>query len=444
MAEIFNLPAVGDTMVEGSIVEWFVSVGDVVDLDQLICSVETDKSVVEMTTPHRGTVLSLGAEVGGVVEVGSPLLIVGEPGEPVPELTKSEPVGKAPTPKTATAPNASGPGSSATPTRASFAVSPLLRRYAHEEGVDLGTVHGTGPGGRITRADVNAAINGSVSAPSPSPSSPLPGGVLALPRVRRIARESGIDLATIAGTGPRGSVIIDDLPTVAPVRGRRERMTAMRRTIARNLTASAQQVPQFTSMMEFDASRLLERRAQLREQSSNPIPLDALLMETLVASLQEHPLMNAQLLGDEIEYFDAFDVGVAVDTKDGLMVPVVSGADQLDVHDLAAEITRVAAAARDRTITPEDLSGGTCTLNNVGALGILQGTPILPIGTSTIVAIGAARPTVRLVDGVPTEVPLVTISATFDHRLIDGGDSARFLRDLKDRYEQTSVTTARP
>lgn len=433
MAEIFNLPAVGDTMVEGSIVEWLVSVGDTVDLDQTICSIETDKSVVEMSTPFRGTVLKLGAEVGGVIEVGTPLIIVGEPGEPVPAIASPTQVRAetASTPGVVAHPKR---GALAAPTRASFAASPLLRRYAYEEGVDLATVHGTGPGGRITRADVTAARGQN------APASPrVAGKVLALPRVRKHARESGIDLASVVGTGPRGAVTMADLPTVAPVRGRREKMTAMRRSIARNLTASAQQIPQFTSMIEFDATGLLARRETLRAKIEGPLPFDALLMFDLAATLQDHPLMNAHLVGDEIEYFDDFDLGVAVDTADGLMVPVVSGAEALDVESLGVEIARLAAAARDRSITPAELAGGTCTLNNVGALGILAGTPILPLATSTIVAIGATRPELRIRDGHPVEVPMITISGTFDHRLIDGGGSARFLRDLKERFEASLV-----
>jgi pyruvate dehydrogenase E2 component (dihydrolipoamide acetyltransferase) len=434
MAKTFNLPAVGDTMVEGAIVEWFVAVGDEVDLDQPICSIETDKSVVEMSTPHRGTVLRLGADIGGVVEVGSPLLIVGEAGEEIPDLPP-------PVPVSPTSPRPSSGPAAAEPTRASFAVSPLLRRFAHEEGVDLALVRGSGPGGRITRADIAAAIGGSSTHQTTNPTTPgnapsSNGTILAMPKVRKAAREAAIDLATIVGTGPRGSITLADLPTVAPIRGRRERMTAMRRAIARNLTASAQQIPQFTSMIEFEASHLMARRAELRASTDDPIPLDAVLLADLVAVLAEHPLMNAQLLGDEIEFFDAFDVGVAVDTPDGLMVPVVTHAETRNMADLAHEITRLASAARDRSIHPDELTGGTCTLNNVGALGIVAGTPILPMGTSTIVAIGAARPTLRLVDGEAAEVPMSTISATFDHRLIDGGDSARFLHDLKEQLQR--------
>lgn len=441
MAKIFKLPAVGDTMVEGEIVGWLVAVGDVVDLDQPICDIETDKSVVQMTTPYRGTVLQLGAEVGGVVEVGAPLIIVGEPGEAIPEIeaspTPSAVSNPAPAAATATSSPSSWPATAGTTaavgSKPAPVISPMLRRFAEEEGVVLAGVQGTGPGGRITRADIASAAAGVSLAPTvaASPS----GSILALPKVRKYAREAGFDLAEAVGTGPRGSITLADLPALAPVRGRRVRMSAMRRSIAKNLTASAQQIPQFTSMVDFEATALLTRRAALRESLDMPVPVDTLLMSCLVEVLADHPLMNAQLLEEEIEYFDDLDIGVAVDTPDGLMVPVVRGADRLEIGDLASEIVRLASAARDRKITPDELTGGTCTVNNVGALGILAGTPILPLGTSTIVAFGASRPTPRIRDGELVEVPIATISATFDHRLIDGGDSARFLKDLAAKLE---------
>lgn len=293
-------------------------------------------------------------------------------------------------------------------------------------------MHGTGPGGRITRADISAAIG---AAPSPTALAPATSGVvLAMPKVRKAARGNGIDLRSIRGSGPHGSIVLDDLPTVAPIRGERVRMSAMRRAIARNLTAAAE-VPQFTSMVDFEATSLLARRTALRESLDGPVPFDALLMSDLVAVLAEHPKMNAQLVGDEIEYFDAYDIGVAVDTQDGLMVPVVRSADTLDIKALSAEIVRVSTAARERTITPDELTGGTCTVNNIGALGILAGTPILPLGTSTIIAFGATRTEIRIRSGEAVEVPVATLSATFDHRLIDGGDSARFLQALRTQLE---------
>ena len=383
MASIFKLPAVGDTMVEGEIVEWLVAVGDTVELDQAICSVETDKSVVEMTTPFRGTVLALGGEEGDVIEVGQTLIVVGQPGEAIP----------APEPEPAAATGGASP----------------------------------------------------VPQPAPAPAAPAPpppgaaDSVKALPKARKLARERGIDLSTVVGTGAGGSITVADVeaagaPAPATGSGRRERLSATRRSIARHMTQSIQ-VPQFTSMVDADASGLLETRAAVSDETGSRVPLDALLVALLVPVLRDHPVMNARLDGDELEYFDRYDIGVAVDTAEGLMVPVVRGADALSVPELSAEILRLATAARDRTVAPGELAGATATVNNVGALGMLAGTPMLPVGTSMIAAFGMARPVVRIIGDAPVEVPTMTVSATFDHRIIDGGASGRFLAQLKDQIE---------
>ena len=382
MASIFKLPAVGDTMVEGEIVEWLVAVGDTVELDQAICSVETDKSVVELTTPFRGTVLALGGEPGEVIEVGETLIVVGEPGEEVP----------APEPEPAR-------------TAAAAGVSPVPQPAA-----------------------------------APARSQPTnPDSVKAVPKARKLARESGIDLTTVVGTGAGGSITVADVEAAATSAaassgGRRERLSATRRAIARHMSQSMQ-IPQFTSMVDADARGLLEARSTASAATGSRVPLDALLVAVLVPVLRDHPVMNARLDGDEIEYFDRYDIGVAVDTPEGLMVPVVRGADALSVPELSAEVLRLAAAARDRTAAPGELAGATATVNNVGALGMLAGTPMLPVGTSMIAAFGMARPVVRLAGGSPIEVPTLTVSATFDHRIIDGGASGRFLAQLKRQIE---------
>jgi pyruvate/2-oxoglutarate dehydrogenase complex dihydrolipoamide acyltransferase (E2) component len=384
MASVFKLPAVGDTMVEGEIVEWLVAVGDTVDLDQAICSVETDKSVVEMTTPYRGTVLALGGEPGDIIEVGETLIVIGERGEEVP--TEDEPA-----PATGVAGSAGAPP----------------------------------------------------PAPAPTPPQPAaPGSVKAVPKARKLARELGIDLAAVAGTGSGGSITVADIEAAAAPAadaggGRRERLSAIRRSIARHMTESMQ-IPQFTSMVDADATKLLETRAAASAETGSRVPLDALLVALLVPVLRDHPVMNARLDGDEIEHFDRYDIGVAVDTPDGLMVPVVQDADARSLPELSAEILRLAAAARDRTVAPDELAGATATVNNVGALGMLAGTPMLPVGTSMIAAFGLARPVVRLTGGNPVEVPTMTVSATFDHRIIDGGASGRFLAQLKETIEASA------
>ena len=384
MASVFELPAVGDTMVEAEIVEWLVAVGDEVDLDQPICSVETDKSVVEMTTPYRGTVLALGGEPGDVIEVGQPLIVVGAPGEEAPASTE--------------------PGT---------------------DDAALGTSTATA---EMDAAEPDQTAGSDGAEPGAAPK--------AMPKVRRMARERSVDLAAVAGTGPGGSITVADLEAAARSGGeRRERLSAVRRSIARHLTESVRTIPQFTAMVEADAANLLAARAAAAEEADRPVPLDAVLMAALVATLADHPVMNARLDGDDIVYYDRYDIGVAVDAPDGLTVPVVRAADRLSAPELAAEIRRLAAAARNRTLEPGELTGATATVNNVGAVGIVAGTPILPVGTSMIAAFGRVRPAVQWRDGEPTEAPVITVCATFDHRIIDGGAAGRFLTQLKDQIE---------
>lgn len=429
MASTFALPAVGDTMVEAEIVEWFVAVGDEVTLDQVICSIETDKSVVEMTTPFAGTVVQLGGDVGATISVGQPLIVVGEEGEPVVPTATSTPVPSEPDP---------APSLPATSTTGDLR-SPLLRRLAQNLDVAVDQLVGSGHGGQITRADIEAAATIRPEAPS-EPAQPSAGGgaVRAMPKIRRAAREERIDLRTIDGSGPGGAIVLDDLagPQKAGA-DRRQRLSPLRRSIGQHLTESVTTIPQFTSMVDVELTALLATRRALQQRDGDSMPLDALVMSLLIPVLRDHPHMNARLdaHADELVFFERFDIGVAVDTPDGLIVPVVRHADRRTTGELAAEIRRLAAAARERSIQPNELTGATCTLNNVGAVGLEQGTPILPVGTTAIIAPGRARPVVRLQDDVPSEVQVMTLSATFDHRAVDGGDAGRFLTQLRDHLQ---------
>ena len=415
MASVFELPAVGDTMVEAEIVEWLVAVGDEVGLDQPICSIETDKSVVEMTTPYRGTVLALGGEPGDVIEVGQPLIVVGAPGEQIPAASDAAADGAA-------AARAVEPDTAAEPATA-------INATAKRDALTGAAIQPEATPRAEDHPEPGAAASGAAGA-RPK----------AMPKVRRMARERSVDLAAVAGTGPGGSVTAADLEASARPGGeRRERLSARRRAIARHLTESVRTIPQFTAMAEADAAGLLAARSAAAEEAGRPVPLDAVLMAVLVPTLADHPVMNARLDGDDIVYYDRYDIGVAVDAPDGLIVPVVRGADRLSVPELAAEIRRLAATARDRTIEPGELAGATATVNNVGAVGITAGTPILPTGTSMIAAFGRARPVVRMHDGRPEETPVVTVCATFDHRIIDGGTAGRFLAQLKDQIETATA-----
>ena len=431
-------------MVEAEIIEWFVAVGDQVQLDQTICSIETDKSVVDMTTPFAGIVVELGAARGGVVEVGQPLIVVGSADE---VRAGSSPLeAPAATPPPADLPaaevDAAGP-QDASPQVAGDVRSPLLRKLATDLGIDTATIVGSGHGGQITRADIeNAASSNAVSGAAAAPPLPDPrsGSIKAMPKVRLTARQAGIDLGEVPGSGPDGIITLADLhrwPSATARGERRERISSLRRAIGAHLTESTTTIPQFTSMVDVDVTGVLATRAALRARHDAPVSIDAVIMALLIPVLRDHPRINARFDDDasEIVYFDRYDIGVAVDTPDGLIVPVVTGANHRPVEDLAAEIVRLAEVARSRTIQPSELSGATCTLNNVGAVGLQAGTPILPVGTTAIIAPGQARPQIRLHNGNPVEVMTMTISATFDHRVVDGGDAGRFLTQLRDHLE---------
>ena len=370
MAFEFRLPDIGEGLTEATVVRWLVPVGGEAALDEPVVELETDKAVVDIPAPKAGTVLHHGAAEGATLAVGEILMVIGEAGESwspsgQPEVrAKSRPA--APIVGTLEeAPEA------ATPTGRPQAL-PLVRRLAASKGVDLANVTGTGPGGRITREDVEAAGD---------------------------------------GAGPVERV----------------KLSATRLAIARNLTRSWQEIPHVTTYGAADAAGILAERSHLADATGEPIPLEAVLMAAIAPLLAEYPAFNATLDGETLVLKKHYDLGFAVETPEGLMVAVVRGVPGRAIEDLAAEIGALASAARDRTIALSDLRGATFTISNIGAVGGGYGTPIIPYGTTAILSVGRAeeRPMVR--DGqivVGREMPL---SLSYDHRVIDGALGRRFM-----------------
>ncbi len=363
MAHEFRLPDIGEGLTEAVVISWYVSVGDPVGLDEPLVEVETDKAVVDIPAPHAGVLLHQGAAAGETIEVDALLAVVGEQGEVW--------IPAAPQP----------PGSA-------------------------------------------APIVGTLAEPTPVAGSGH-SGVEALPRVRKLAAELGVDLGTVTGTGRGGRTTEDDVQAAhVPGRGPLDRvkMTPLRRSIVHNLARAWAEIPHVTTFGEVDAAPLLTRRAELGEP-----PLEALLIAAIAPLLQRHPEFNAAVVGDEIHYRRYYDIGFAVDTPQGLMVAVIRDADGRDIHDLGTEVKRLAGAARERTATADELRGQTFTISNIGAVGGRYGTPIVPLGTSAILSVGHAdeRPVVR--DGavrVGREFPL---SLSYDHRAIDGAAGRAFM-----------------
>jgi pyruvate dehydrogenase E2 component (dihydrolipoamide acetyltransferase) len=382
MVNEFRLPDIGEGLTDAEVVTWHVTVGDAVTVDQLLVEVETAKAIVEITSPYAGVVLHLGAAEGEDVAVGAILLVIGNAGE-------------------------------------------------------IWSADGT------AAPDVPPVVD--VAATSPAADTARPGRVKAVPIVRKLARDRGVDLSTITGTGPAGAITRDDVlgaaergttePT-AVASDERVPMSRLRRTIAENMTRSWREIPHVTAQADLDASRLLAAHRDLRQRTGRPIPLEALVARAVIPSLREYPEFNATLDGAELIVKRRYDIGFAVDTEEGLVVVVTRGTDGMDPESLADRIRQLADAARARKAAPDDLAGQTFTISNIGALGGGPGTPIIPWGTTAILSIGRAIDTPVVRDGGIFIAPVAPLNLSYDHRVIDGALGQRFLSSLVANLER--------
>jgi pyruvate dehydrogenase E2 component (dihydrolipoamide acetyltransferase) len=387
MAFEFRLPDIGEGLTEAEIVEWLVGPGQPVVLDQPFVQIETDKAVTDIPAPRAGVLLRQGAPAGSVIKVGEVLAVIGEPGEEPREPRQSAPIvgslREADDVDARPAENRDeGDGSRALP---------LVRRLARELGVDVESLRGTGPKGRVTREDVEAAARGGVQ----------PGGAS--------GEEEGVE---------------------------RVRLSRLRRTIAEHMARAWREIPHVTTFGEADAARLLSSRRELEGREGRPVPLEALFIKAVLPALQAHPEFNASLDREELVLKRRYDIGVAVDTPDGLIVPVVKRADQLGLVALGDEIARLAEATRKRTVKPDELAGATFTITNIGAVGGGYGTPIIPYGTTAILSLGRAREQPVGRQGRVEIAPIMPLSLSYDHRVIDGALGRRFLDAVIAKLEE--------
>ena len=389
MAErVFALPDLGEGLEEATITAWLVKEGDPVSLNQPIVEVETAKATVEIPSPFAGTIDRLHGKVGEIVKVGAPLVTfeVEDKGE-APE----EGAGLAPVPAT-----------------------PAVRRRAKELGVELGGIAGSGPAGRITHEDVDRAarsgtpVAAEVRAPGEEGQAP-PGEGMA-PAVEREQRAGARALWTML------------MPTDAEVRP----ISMIRRTIAENLTRVVREVPQVTTFRTLDSTAL---EAFRREAGLSPLPI---VVRALADVCKDHRSLNASYMAEqgEIWLHRRVHVGIATDTERGLLVPVVRDVGHLTLGEVAAEIQRLASAARDGSIRIGEMTGGTITVANTGSYGSEFGTPIINRAQAAILGLGAIAPRALVVDGEVVARPACTLSLTFDHRLLDGATAGRAFGDL--------------
>jgi 2-oxoglutarate dehydrogenase E2 component (dihydrolipoamide succinyltransferase) len=417
---VITMPALGESVSEGTVTRWLKNIGDSVAVDEALLEVSTDKVDTEIPSPVAGTLLAIDVAVDSTVPVGARLGLIGTSGAaPVaaPAAPKPAPVVATPAPVVA-APIVSAPApvAAAPVTQPADAyVTPLVRKLANELGVNLANVKGTGIGGRIRREDVE-----SLSKPA-APAYAAPAPTAAAPTAARPA--------TVA---------------VSPLRGTTVTMSRLRKVIAARMVESLQVSAQLTTVVEVDVTKIsrLREKAKASFEAREGVKLSYLpfFAVAVCEALKQHPVLNSSVEGDQITYHGTEHLGIAVDTDRGLLVPVIANAGDLNMGGIARKISDLAARTRDNKVTPDELGGGTFTLTNTGSRGALFDTPIINQPQVAILGLGAVvkRPmVVRGEDGGETIAirSMVYLGLSYDHRVVDGADAARFLVTLKERLE---------
>ena len=399
----FLLPDLGEGLTEAEIVTWHVQTGDTVTVDQPIVEVETAKAVVEVPVPFAGLVTALHGQPGDVVAVGEPLLTV-DTAESGNVLVGYGTSGGHRRRHRAT--RSSG-DSSVPPRNGRLPVaSPLIRQLARSAGLDLATIRGSGRGGLITRADVDAAINARQAGPGavPEPAPAVPEPAPAVPE-------------------PANGVIR------IPIRG-------LRKSVADKLSRSRREIPEATVWVDVDATEMLRLRAALNADESAPkIGLLALLSRFTILALRRHPELNARIEGDEIVMGPSVHLGFAAQTDRGLLVPVVRDAQAHTLEQLAVAVAEQTRRARDGTLGPAELTGGTFTVNNYGVFGVDGSAAIINHPEAAILGIGRIIQRPWVVDGQVVPRQMTELTLAFDHRVCDGGTAGGFLRFIADCVE---------
>ncbi len=428
---IITMPALGESVSEGTVTRWLKGVGDSIAVDEALLEVSTDKVDTEIPSPVAGTIISIDVPVDSTVPVGARLAVIGGAGASAPAAPVATPpaapvaapavvaapvappVASTPAPVAPPAPTpvvASAPVSQP----ADAYVTPIVRKLANDLGVNLASVKGTGIGGRIRKEDVEAA-----------------------------APKSAAPVSTTAAAPAQRSAAAPVVAT-SPLRGTTVTMSRLRKVIAARMLESLQVSAQLTTVIEVDVTKIarLRDRSKATFEAREGVKLSFLpfFAVAVCEALKQHPVLNSSVEGDQIIYHGAEHLGVAVDTERGLLVPVIHNAGDLNMGGIARKISDLAARTRDNKVTPDELGGGTFTLTNTGSRGALFDTPIINQPQVAILGLGAVvkRPmVVKGEDGGETIAirSMVYLGLSYDHRVVDGADAARFLVTLKERLE---------
>ena len=434
-----TMPALGESVTEGTVSSWLKAVGDTVEADEPLLEVATDKVDTEVPSPASGVLLEIRVPEDETVEVGTVLAIIGDPSQagsaPAPAAPAPQAAPEPPAPAPAPAAEAPAPAPAATAAPAAAApvssgasgsyVTPIVRKLAKDKGVDLSTVTGTGVGGRIRKQDVEAAAKAAEEARAAA-AAPAPAAEASAPAAA----------AKPASAKPEVDTTL---------RGRTEKMSRLRQVIADRMIDSLQTSAQLTTVVEVDVTRVAALRARAKNDflAKNGTKLTFLpfFVQAATEALKAHPKINASIEGKNVTYHDVEHVGIAVDTPRGLLVPVVKNAGDLNIPGLAKRINDLAARTRDNKVNPDELSGSTFTITNTGSGGALFDTPIINQPEVAILGLGAIQRQPRVIkDADGGEVIAIRsvcyLALSYDHRLVDGADAARYLMTVKKRLEE--------
>ena len=418
-----TMPALGESVDSGTVVRWLKEVGDEVEADEPLLEVSTDKVDTEVPSPIAGTLQKILVQEDEEAEVGAAIAVIGSGAPSDASSAPAAPAASsdAPAPKAeeSTAPAASASQTVSSSNNSQAYVTPIVRKLAADNGIDLASVKGSGIGGRIRKQDVQDAIDAQAKAEAPAPA--------AAP-------------AAAAAPSKKEAPKVE----VSPLRGTEEKMSRLRKIVASRMVESLQTQAQLTTAVEVDMTRIAALRARAKNdflaREGAKLTFLPFIMQAAVEALKAHPKLNAEIAGDMIKYHGVENIGMAADTERGLVVPVIKNAGDLNLAGLARQIGELGAKAKGNKLTPDDLQGATFTITNTGSGGALFDTPIVPnpqvgiLGCGTIVK----RPAVvKDADGNETIGirSMMYLFLSYDHRLVDGGDAARFLSTMKKRLE---------
>ncbi|MGO9310370.1 MAG: dihydrolipoamide acetyltransferase family protein [Spirochaetia bacterium] len=386
MAHNIIMPKTGMAMEEGTVVRWLKKVGETVAKGEAIALIETDKVTMDLESDYDGTLLAIVHGDGETVKATLTIAWLGAPGEKVPALEK-------------------------------VPATPAARASAAEAGIALSSVAGTGPGGAVRVKDLSKAMS-----------------VKATPLARKVAEMSSVDLAGIEGSGAGGRVRKADVEAHAETRaaGTSIPISGMRRVIAEKMVRSHHECPSVTLVTRVDVTELVSLRARMNSGDSGKVSYTDFIVRAAAMALREHPLVNSVIEGERILLREQINIGIAVALEDGLIVPVLHGAEALGVRQIAAAARNLAGRARAGSLTPGDCAGGTFTITNLGMYGITEFTPLINSPESAILAIGAIEEAFRTgADGRIESRKVMSLCLTHDHRHIDGAPAAVFLARIR-------------